>query len=170
MWKLRLFVVVGIVLLAATGCYTQFRSSPGEPYSGNRVDLDDRYGVPGYSPYDYWTLPYYTAFYGPYPDMWGWYAYPYYRDYWYPYPPYPPYPSLPAETGGRHAWDRGPGAPYLSPGGGGSGSPLPAPPSSPSVRPADPASPATPPADPPKDEKPRERKDEDRGNRRAWGR
>lgn len=162
---------MAIVTLAAPGCYTQFRQGTAEPYSGGATGLDEGYASPGYSPYDFWTLPYYTAFYGPFPDMWGGYAYPCCRDYWYPYPPHPWYPSTPVETGGRHAWDRGPGAPYLSPGGGGSGAPLPGPSGSPAVRPADPA-PANPtPTTPPAEDRSRERKkDEERKGRNAWGR
>jgi len=111
---IRMFAILLLVLVAAGGCYTQLRQPAVEPYSGYSAqehdDWDSWYSPPGFSLYDPWTLPYYTTMHGPVPYAWvPYYYYPWY--WWDPGTPNTPWPPVPVERGGRHAWDRGPGAP-----------------------------------------------------------
>ena len=169
-----------LLLVVSAGCYTQLRMPPAEPYLSSpavsSADVwDNWYAPPGFDLYDPWTLPYYTSFYGPAPGRWV--PYSYYYPWWHGQDPWTPPPSNnspPVETGGRHAWDRGPGSPSLpgisgggSPGGSGGGSigKTPTPPSDPPAPP-----PAATPAPDTSGTRERPKPAEKEPRRNAWGR
>jgi hypothetical protein len=113
-------LLLALVLASGFGCYTMIRHPEssdfveGEPADQSCIDCHSD------SQYSQWTDPYYTSFYGHTPGSWGaYYAHPWWYDQnWYASPG-----SGDKTTGGRNAWDRGPGAPsspYLPPVGAGS--------------------------------------------------
>jgi hypothetical protein len=127
MSKHRFLAILLLALVAAPGCYTQLRHPPADldSYHDPREDWERSYAPPGFGYWDAWTYPYYTSLYGPVPWTWA----PYYYDpvrwwdpWWHGYPAPVPGPGTPIETGGRHGWGRGPGAPYV-PGIGGTAQP-----------------------------------------------
>jgi hypothetical protein len=166
MKRLALFLLL-LVLGTGLGCYTMLR----HPQAGDFVSEEpgtscvDCHSGPEYS---HWTDPYYSSTYGYSPSLWGaYYAQPWWYDqYWYP-PPSGSGGGAPLPTGGRNAWDRGPGAPaspYVPPVGTGSVSSGSAGTATPSVTPADTShtnKPDKPAKEEPKKEEPK---------RRAWGR
>ena len=175
MSKYRFVAILLLVLIAAPGCYTQLRQPPADlsSYSEPPDAWEGRYAPPGFDIYDAWTYPYYTSLYGPVP--WTWAPYYYYPGWWWSdpwgHPPGPPSgPAQPVETGGRHGWGRGPGAPYVPGIGGTAGPGRPSSGGQPAVtQPAEP-NPPTPSNPPGTDrEKPSEPKEEE-PKRHGWGR
>jgi hypothetical protein len=157
---LPLIFVLFLVTILGTGCYTVLQHPEAEPLSstysqgGDRWDRDYYSAGPGL--FYGWTDPYYTSLYGGFPPAWGYYYYhpwtatgPWWCDPWYPWNPWDPSSGTPPPgtspvSDGRHAWDRGRGAP--SPG---VGMPsVPGTPRTPGVS-GTPATPAAPPSTPP---------------------
>jgi hypothetical protein len=190
---LPLAIVLVLVAVLGTGCYTVLRHPEVDPYASpapsaysSGYDRWDRdyYGTdPGFL--YRWTDPYYTSLYGDFPPAWGYYYYhpwtptgPWWYDPWVPWHPWDPDGgSPPPVTGGRHAWDRGPGAPSPT-AGSGSGSYVPgvggSAPSPGGVvpQPAAPATPVTPKPDTTRapERRPDPTRSEDNPHRNAWGR
>ncbi len=117
-----LALVLVLVAVAGTGCYTVLRHPEAEPWSSSSPGTDawsrDYWGTdPGYL-YG-WTDPYYTSLYGGFPPSWGYYYYhpwtptgPWWYDPWRPWHPWDPDGDGPAPvTDGRNAWVRGSGTP-----------------------------------------------------------
>jgi hypothetical protein len=125
---LSLAIVLVLVAVLGTGCYTVLRHPEAEPWSASSTPPSpgpdwwsrDYYGTDLGVLYG-WTDPYYTSLYGGFPPSWGYYYYhpwtptgPWWSDPWYPWHPWDPDGGGPAPvTDGRHAWDRGPGSPPL---------------------------------------------------------
>ena len=124
---LPLAIVLVLVAVLGTGCYTVLQHATAEPWSSSSSSSPSSsssagtgqwdqncYGVdPGYL-YG-WTDPYYTSLYGGFAPSWGYYYYhpwtptgPWWSDPWYPWHPWDPDGGGPAPvTDGRQAWDRG---------------------------------------------------------------
>lgn len=188
---LPLAIVLVMVAVLGTGCYTVLRhpeadpwSSSSSPSSGTDRWTRDYYGTDPDFLYG-WTDPYYTSLYGGFPPSWGYYYYhpwtptgPWWSDPWYPWHPWDPDGgSPPPVTAGRHAWDRGPGSPspsvpppgtYVPSVGGTSPSPRVG-----VTQPANPVTPATPAPDTTRsrpERRPDPNRNEDSPSRNAWGR
>jgi hypothetical protein len=158
---LPLAMVLVLIAVLGTGCYTVLRHPDAEPWSSSSSSSSsspgmerwgrDYYGTdPGFL-YG-WTDPYYTSLYGGFPPSWGYYYYhpwtptgPWWYDPWYPWHPWDPGDgSPPPVTDGRRVWDHGSGSPppgVYVPGVGGS-SPSPGVVVTPPASPVVPASPA----------------------------
>jgi hypothetical protein len=179
---LRPIIVLLLAAVAGTGCYTVLRHPEAEPWSSTYSSGTDQEYRGDDSGFFYgWTDPYYTSLYDGFPPEWGYYYYhpwtatgPWWCDPWYPWHPWDPDGGTPAPvTGGRHAWDRGPGAPTS---GAGIGS-VPGTSRTPSVAgsPATPTAPAGPEAAAPDTTRRTERRPDparsaDDPPRNAWGR
>lgn len=161
----RLAVLMAVMLLitAGAGCYTIVRHPGGASTQYTGGSADHYYDDPFLSQYGHWMDVYY---YAPYYSghVWDpWAGYPYWRDYYYHRPMpyyYRPVDPAPVHSGGRSAWDRGPGAP--SPPSVGDGRVVPAP----KNEPQPPAQPAPEPEKPERDRKPRT----DEPRRSGWSR
>jgi hypothetical protein len=127
MKRLSALLLAAAVLSVGTllGCYTMFGhpAVPDYGYSDEYVDTDktcsDCHAESGFY---HWSDPYYSSSYYAYPAPWAVF---YGQTGWYN--PHVHHPGagnddeygLPQEVGGRHAWDRGPGAPEIPRVGGG---------------------------------------------------
>ncbi len=163
-WFLLLLV---LVLGTGLGCYTMIRHPEATDFAGEEPGDKTCVDCHSDSDYSHWTDPYYTSIYGYSPSTWGaYYAHPWwYDDYWFVAPGGSTSGSG-APTGGRNAWDRGPGAPaqpYVPPVGAGSVNTGTSGSGKPAVTPSDTSNDDKP--DPPKEEP---KKEEPKRN--AWGR
>ena len=115
-----LLLSVALGIGAGFGCYTMVRHpGPAEATFDDSAD-NECLGCHAGSEYDHWTDPYYTSFYNSAPSTWGaYYAHPWwYNEYWNRVPGARGDSTSSVTGPGRHAWDRGGGAPYLPPVGG----------------------------------------------------
>lgn len=163
------FLLLGLLAFALAagtgfGCYTMIRHPEIDPSeSAMHTDqVGDTSCADCHADADYyhWTSPYYTSFYSDYPSTWGtYYLNPWWHDkYW---APGSGGSGEPVERDGRHAWDRGPGAPRV-PSVGGSQSTIST--GKPAAAPQDTASGRN---NRPEKEQPREKEEK---KRNAWGR